>query len=197
MIQHEQLLANIERRGMWSRFQKDWLLEIRKLIRPQLPQDFFVLVELEVFEQEETGELISRYSLLIRRTPEERLIAALEILSPNNKGVDGPREMERYLEKRQRFLAEGVNLVEVDALQDGQKLLPPELQSFHAYPRTAWSVFRDDGKRRLSGWGWNNEDPIPKVTWMIEPGRRVIIDLSSALTHACEFNPWERLSAGS
>ena len=42
-----QLLERIEAGRLWAYFHKDWLLQIRGLIRPQLPAEFSVFVESE------------------------------------------------------------------------------------------------------------------------------------------------------
>ena len=42
-----QLLDRIESARMWAYFHKDWLLQIRTLIREQLPQEFSIFVESE------------------------------------------------------------------------------------------------------------------------------------------------------
>ena len=63
----------------------------------------------------------------IRRLPDERLVTAIEVLSPTNKGSSGLTE---YLDKRHRLRTQGVNLVEIDLLIAGRRLpmakpLPP------------------------------------------------------------------------
>jgi len=63
----------------------------------------------------------------IRRLPDERLVTAIEVLSPTNKGSSGLTE---YLDKRHRLRTQRVNLVEIDLLIAGRRLpmgkpLPP------------------------------------------------------------------------
>ncbi len=40
-----QLLQKIESAGLWSYFQKDWLIQIRERLHQQLPQGYRVFVE--------------------------------------------------------------------------------------------------------------------------------------------------------
>ena len=123
------LLSKVEAAGLWAYFHRDWLLQIRVLLGPQLPPEYFVFVESEailiapdpaqvprpvlpdvslarpdcdramksprqtdrgtaaLIELDEPCELLSQYTLLIRRAPENRVVAALELLSPSNKGT--------------------------------------------------------------------------------------------------------------
>lgn len=228
-----QLLERIESSRMWAYFHKDWLLQIRGLIRPQLPAEFSVFVESEavliapsdndrlaqvapdlavarsepvltttstfgkpttaVIEVDEPCELFHQYRLIIRRVPDNQVVAAAELLSPTNKGTFGELEKNKYLRKREQYLDAGVNLLEIDALRGGDRLLPRAAERLAEYDRNAWSVWHDADRRRYRGWGWNEADPLPTVTWPIEPSRQVIVDLAEAFRQACEFNPWERL----
>ena len=230
-----QLLERIEAGRLWAFFHKDWLLQIRGLIRPQLPPEFSVFVESEavlispvnsdrltpiepdlaiarsavisetltdfgrpttaVIEVEETCELFQQYRLVIRRVPDNQVVAAAELLSPTNKDVFGELEKSKYLRKRDQYLDAGVNLLEIDALRGGDRLLPRATARLAEYDRNAWSVCHDAERRRYRGWGWNSADPLPTVIWPIEPARQVIVDLAEACRQACEFNPWERLVA--
>ena len=63
----------------------------------------------------------------IRRLPDERLVTAIEVLSPTNKGSSGLTTTSR---KRLRLWNQGVNLVEIDLLIAGRRMpmagpLPP------------------------------------------------------------------------
>lgn len=231
------LLADIERRRLWSHFHKDWLLAIRGLIRPQLPREYAVFVESEVvlvvpagseqsgslspdmalaraephpapaaqfsaettaavLEVDEPFETYSSYSLLIRRAPDQRLVAAIELPSPTNKGVYGMIDKEKYLRKRALYLEAGVNLLEIDALLEGDRMLPSSLESLAPREHTAWSVSHDQGVRHFRGWAWDADEPLPKIAWEVEPHLRLVLDLPLALQQAREFNPWESLARG-
>ena len=227
-----QLLDRIEAARMWAYFHKDWLLQIRGLIRTQLPPQFSIFVESEavlispvngtgaipvgpdlaiarpesvghatslqtattaVIEVEESYELFQQYSLLIRRSPDNRVVAAAELLSPTNKGVFGELEKEKYLRKRALYFDAGINVLEIDALIHGTRVLPSATARLSDFDRNAWSVCHDADRRRYRGWGWNLADPLPTLSWQIEPSRQVIVNLDEAFRQACEFNPWEQL----
>jgi hypothetical protein len=229
------LLSKIEAARLWAYFHKDWLLQIRALIRPQLPPEYYVFVESEtilitpdapdcasaslpdmsvarsrptavddkcqstvkataaVIEVDEPCEVFVKYTLLIRRAPENQVVAALEILSPSNKGVANRLDLETHLRKRTSYLEAGVNLIEIDALLEGQRLLPVAMRELSKFERLAWSAFHTAGRRKLRGWGWNADQPLPNIPWSIEQNLEVLVDLGSALDQACEFNRWEEL----
>lgn len=235
MIDANALLAQIERRRLWSLFHKDWLFAIKLAIRPQLSDDYAVLVEGDsvlvsptdgsavaayspdmavvrksdlrepsvadspygdvttaVVEVDEEFELIQQYSLVIRHSRDQRLIAALELISPTNKGVYGKLDREKYLRKRDGFLGAGVNLLEIDALAHGERLFPPSLVRLNDFTRQAWSVLHDDGVRRLRGWGWNDDQTPPTIAWPLAPQRNLVVNIAQTLEGAKQLNPWEK-----
>jgi hypothetical protein len=196
------LLERIEASQMWGYFHKDWLLQMRTSMRPQLPPEYSIFVESEadagkstaaLVEVEEPCELEQTYTLLIRRAPANRLVAALEVLSPTNKGVHGVWDRDKFLRKRAHYLESGVNLLEIDGLLRGERLIPALLAKLEGYPRTAWTAFHEDGRRRLSGWGWTDAEPPPVVAWQVKCGLKAVIDLAQTLREAVSFNPWESL----
>jgi hypothetical protein len=228
------LLDRVESAGLWAFFHKDWLLEIRTALRPQLPGDYHLFVESEsilispdgeppvpilpdlavarlegntgfpapaataeptaaVIEYVEKVEVDSKYSLLIRRAPENRIVAALEIVSPTNKGASSRLDREKYLLKRDGYLEAGVSYLEIDALKSGIRLLPPALTKLAVFERNAWTAFHVRGQRRVRGCGWNHADPLPVVPWTIEDALAVTIDFAATLRSASEFNRWPQL----
>jgi hypothetical protein len=230
------LLQRIEESRLWAYFHKDWLLQIRALLRPQLPAEYNLFVESEallispmegqithpllpdiavtsagtatgavksspsmkgtaaVVEFEEPCEIDSKYSLLIRRAPENYVVAALEILSPSNKGLGNRFDEERHLRKRDAFLEAGVQLLEIDALIHGNRELPAALRDkLREFTRIAWTASYSSGWRRYSGWGWNVSDPLPEIPWLIDRDVEVCVDLRESATQAFEFNRWADL----
>lgn len=234
MVDIPALLTRIERKRLWAYFHKDWLLQIRELLRPQLPRELAIFVESEavviapdsagptaslspdvaiarpghetfaarsaeqvsamVLEVDEEIELYESYSLVIRRAPDNRVVAAAEILSPTNKGVFGTLDKEKYLRKREAYFDAGINLLEIDALLEGDRLLPPALERLRSFDRTAWTVCHTAGRRHFRSWGWSATEPLPRVEWEVEPGLSTLVDLALSCQRACEFNPWETLA---
>jgi hypothetical protein len=230
-----QLLDRVEAAGLGAMFHKDWLLEIRTALRPQLPAHYGLFVESEsilispdgatppakilpdqsvarpeithtapativqpeptaaVIEYVEEVEIDTKYSLLIRHASENRIVAALEIVSPTNKGASSRLDREKFLCKRDGYFEAGVSYLEIDALRKGPRLLPTQLAGLADFDRNAWSAFHHRGQRRVRGCGWNGADPLPVVPWMIESDITLTIDFAVTIRSACEFNPWLEL----
>lgn len=146
-----------------------------------------------VLEVDEEIELYESYSLLIRRAPDNRVVAAADILSPTNKGVFGLLDKEKYLRKRKAYFDAGINLLEIDSLLEEDRLLPPALESLRDFDRTAWTFCHAAGRRHFRSWGWSATAPLPCVEWEVEPGLSTVVDLALSCQRASEFNPWEML----
>jgi hypothetical protein len=149
-----------------------------------------------VVEVDEPLEIDTRYSLLIRRAPENRVVAALEILSPSNKGLGNRFDEEKHLRKRASLLEAGVQLMEIDALVRGHRDLPdPLMTRLSEFARVIWTAAHFDGRRKYRGWGWNDADPLPTIPWFVDERIEVCVDLSDSLRQAADFNRWNELVA--
>lgn len=65
-----------------------------------------------------SSDPVDEWFLEIRNAPGDRLVTAVEILSPSNKR-NGSRGREEYLNKQQEYLSHGASLIEIDLLRDG------------------------------------------------------------------------------
>jgi hypothetical protein len=146
-----------------------------------------------VIEYVEEVEVDTKYSLLIRRAPENRIVAALEIVFPTNKGASSRFDREKFLLKRDGYFEAGVNYLEIDALQHGPRVLPPALTKLASFERNAWTAFHHRGQRRVRGCGWNRTDPLPVLPWTIEENLALTVDFAATLQSASEFNRWPQL----
>lgn len=230
------LLRQVEAVGMWGAFHKDWLVQMRAALRPQLPPEYFLFIESEtvlitpdestalrtvlpdlgvattprsrtpdrdlqlplrgssaLVEADETLETDKQYSLVIRRHHEKNVVAAMELLSPSNKGLGNRLDRARHNGKRERYLNAGVNLLEIDALLYGDRDIPAAVQQIAAYPRCAWTVFHSSGARHYRGFGWAETDALPQIDWTIDLQQRPLVDLEATCLAAAEFNRWPQV----
>lgn len=124
----------------------------------------------------------------IRRLPDERLVTAIEVLSPTNKGSSGLTE---YLDKRHRLRTQGVNLVEIDLLIAGRRLpmakpLPPG-DFFTIISRASKSELGDV-------YAWSIQRPLPKIPIPLEdPDPDVFLDLAEVFALAYQRGRYARL----
>ncbi len=148
-----------------------------------------------VVEAEDTCEMETHYSLIIRRAPENRVVAAIELLSPSNKGVGNRLDEQKHLRKRDDYLDAGVSLLEIDPLTQGHRTVPVAIPELADFERIAWTASHDAGRRRYRGWGWNAVDPLPTIDWRVDAAHEVLIDTGQTLNEAISFNDWESLLA--
>ena len=97
--------------------------------------------------------------LKIIHLPSERVVTALELLSPANK-VPGEGGLNEYLEKRAELLACQCHLVELDLLRGGQRLpmaSPLPAGDYYAF------VGRFGKKPRCTCLGWRLAAPLPTI----------------------------------
>jgi hypothetical protein len=116
----------------------------------------------------------------IRDRESNRLITAIEILSPVNKRTPG---LAPYREKRRRLHQSGVHLLEIDLLRRGQRPIEhPRLSEYH-YVVTLLRA----GIPETDIWGFNLADPMPVVPVpLATPDPDFPLDLHDILQSAYE-----------
>ncbi len=124
----------------------------------------------------------------IRKLPDERLVTAIEILSPTNKDSSGRGE---YLQKRHRLRREGVNLVEIDLLIAGQR---PAM----ARPLPPGHYFTIIGRATMGEtaevYAWSLQQALPRIPIPLEdPDPDVFLDLAGIFALAYERGRYGRL----
>jgi hypothetical protein len=107
-------------------------------------------------------EVPTRYARIeIRARGEERLITAIEVLSPVNKrpDVDGA---DAYEKKRQELFKSGVHLIEIDLLRNGRR---PRLARPDPLPNVPYFVFLSRAERwpEIAIWPCSWQQPLPTV----------------------------------
>jgi len=115
-------------------------------------------------------------SVEIRDSARQRLVTAIEVLSPTNKRGRGRRE---YLAKRRRILLSSAHLLEIDLLRTGQRV--PMRQPL---PATSYCVVlsRADTRPLSDVWPVGLRQPLPTVPVPLLPGDAdVFLDLQAAL----------------
>lgn len=115
-----------------------------------------VLVEPKVYTAPKVRTVRQRHLEVIERET-RRLVTAIEVLSPTNKG----ESYRQYLAKRAEFLSNYVNLVELDLLRDGKRLPtiePLEPADYYAF------VSRPNRLPRFEGYGWSMSQVLPTIS---------------------------------
>jgi hypothetical protein len=124
----------------------------------------------------------------IFRLPDQRLVTAIELLSPTNKASNGWKE---YVDKRLRLRAQPANLVEIDLLLAGLRLpmaapLPPG--DFYAF------IGRTKSRPDCEVYAWSIRQPLPKLPIPLEaPDPDVMLDLAEVFALAYARGRYARL----
>src|SRR5205085_8491389 len=96
---------------------------------------------------------------------ERRIVTVIEVLSPSNK--TGSADGQAYRLKREEYIANGINLVEIDLLRSG--LRPPlgnpapPISDYYVLVHRGWE------KDRLGIWPISIRDPLPAVPIPLDP----------------------------
>jgi hypothetical protein len=134
-------------------------------------------------------EPFTQRRLKIIRLPHERVVTAIEVLSPTNE-VPGEGGLDAYLEKRAELLTCQCNLVELDLLRGGQRLpmsgpLPPA--DYYAL------IGRVGKKPRCHVVGWSLRAPLPIIDIpLLAPDPDIQLDLQSVFRAAYESAFYDR-----
>lgn len=124
----------------------------------------------------------------ILHLPEQRLVTAIEVLSPSNKSGGGAAE---YRAKRDRMMASGANFVEIDLLIAGRRITlrqPPPKGDYLVL------VSRADRRPNCEVSTWSIRQMPPTIPIPLAPGDPdVLLDLAKIVTLAYERGRYHRL----
>jgi hypothetical protein len=119
---------------------------------------------------------VPHYQVKILDIEERRLVTAIELLSPTNKG-SGRRE---YLRKRRRFLHSSAHLLDIDLHHQGRRIPLDD-----PYPEAAYFVLLNRARKRAwtEVWPIGIDQPLPTVPVPLLKGDAdVPLDLQQAFT---------------
>ena len=124
----------------------------------------------------------------IRETGTDRLITAIEILSPVNKRP-GPQR-EKYLRKRRELFRSDVHIIEIDLLRDGQRSpleIPP--------PEAAYliSLGRAGNRPTVDMWPIQLSERLPCIPIpLADPDPDIALDLGAIVREVYERGAFAR-----
>jgi Protein of unknown function (DUF4058) len=136
-------------------------------------------------------EVPTRYTRLeIRSVENEKLVTAIELLSPANKrpGADG---IEAYEKKRQEFFKSDAHLLELDLLRGGGQ----RLKFTQPLPDNPYFIFLSRVEKRplIDVWPLSLREAIPAVPVpLLRPDPDVVLDVQRALNEIYDSAKYER-----
>lgn len=159
--------------------------------------DLFSEAGMVAVAAEPLAEPWSEPYLEIRSVEDERLVTAIEILSPSNKkaGDDG---RAAYLQKQGEFRRGGAHLVEIDLLRGGTHTTAIPLSRLrqilpHFDYHVCVTVIGDPIRFEVKP--FRLADRLPSIAVPLDPGvRPVVIDLQPVLDHAYDSGRYRRLA---
>jgi len=133
---------------------------------------------------DELDEIRERW-IEIKRLPDRSLVTVIEILSPTNKTGSGWIE---YIEKRNQWFKQPVNVVEIDLLSGGRRL-----PMRGALPTGDYYAFVSRSERRpncdVYAWSIRRELPAVPIPLLI-PDPDVLLDLSTVFSQTYDGSPY-------
>jgi hypothetical protein len=123
----------------------------------------------------------------------ERVVTAIEVLSPANKLPGKAREA--YRAKQREFLAGGVNFVEVDLVRQGQWVFSADEVTVPLPLRTPYMVcvFRATQPDVRAFYSLPLREALPSIAIPLRPGDRdVALDLQAIINQAYEDGRYDR-----
>ncbi|MCB0584994.1 MAG: DUF4058 family protein [Phaeodactylibacter sp.] len=121
----------------------------------------------------------------IRDRKDNRLITAIEILSPVNKRKPG---FEPYREKRLRLYRAGVHLLEIDLIRRGER----PFYNLDVPQAHYWVTLVRAGSEKADIWAFNVQDALPAVPVPLLPADEDrVLDLGQSLQILYERSRYE------
>jgi hypothetical protein len=123
----------------------------------------------------------------IRDKLNNRVITAIEILSPANK-TDGP-DRDAYLSKRDEYFLAQINLVEIDLLRAGSR--PPLGEQAPEQFAYYIMVCRNTQFPKAAFWSFGIRDKLPEIPVPLKPeDPDCLLDLRACLDRGYEEGRW-------
>ena len=124
----------------------------------------------------------------VRTIESDRVVTAIELLSPTNKERSADREV--YLNKRAELLRDGVNVVQIDLIRGGPRLLPFDSPP-HDYNAM---VVRASEASEADVWYWSLRDPLKTLPIPLSDGDAdVPLNLRAAMDRVYDAMRYELL----
>ena len=103
----------------WGHFAAHWNVHVSLSIRNRLPEPYAALMQ-GGKTYEPAGEFIDRHISIFRRD-DRQVISVVCLISPEQR-QPGHFLRQRYLRRREKWLSEGVRLMEIDLLRGGEPM---------------------------------------------------------------------------
>jgi hypothetical protein len=185
----------IERPEIWPDFQMRLVVFISRALLLLLRPRYLTLIQHRRFMDESPWheERRQSYVQVIQPAAGNRVVTAIEVLSPDNKVAGSGRVS--YLQKREEFWAAGTNLVEIDLLRAGQPTV--RLSAEQMAKLGPWTYLVAATRRwpsRHEVYAFPLPHRLPRVLIpLAEDDKDVVLDLQAAFTRCWDEGPYPEL----
>lgn len=186
----------LERPAIWADFHDSLIAAIRGILQPELRPRYAAVTQdrLYVVVFELPGEEVREPFLqIIEPAAGNRLVTAIEVLSPENK-ASGPGR-RAYLKKRREFWDSGANLVEIDLLRRGRttsRVSAKQLERLQPY-RYLVTVTRCEPPQH-EVYAFPLQRPLPRIAIpLAEDDVDIVLDLPAAFARCWDEGPYPEL----
>ncbi len=134
----------------------------------------------------------ARHVQILDLSSGERVVTAIEVLSPSNKLTQSGRE--DYRRKQRAYLAAGVNLVEIDLLRGGQYVLAAPQEFIPAAKRRTY-MMSVRSRNRTKVFGASLQEPLPVIPIPLRPtDRDVSLDIQQIINQVYDRGRYAKLN---
>jgi hypothetical protein len=182
----------LENSPYWRDFHDRLMTHISESLEAALGDQYAAVVNDRLYGLEQTREEVREpYIEIVEPKAGNRLITAIEVLSPDNKHPGPGRQS--YLQKRDEFWRGGAHLVEIDLLREGQRVLRavPDPESCPATSQYIVSVSR---RPRCELYPIALRSPLPLINIPLAASDPdVVLDLQAEVAEVWERGPFRKL----
>ena len=134
----------------------------------------------------------ARHVQILDLSSGERVVTAIEVLSPTNKLTQTGRD--DYRRKQRDYLAAGVNLVEIDLLRCGQHVLAAPLEFIPPAKRRTY-LMSVRSRNRTKVFGASLQEPLPVIPIPLRPrDRDVTLNIQQIIDQVYDRGRYAKLN---
>jgi Protein of unknown function (DUF4058) len=183
----------LEHPDRWSTVHNRLIVALADVLTPQLLPKYQVDIEKRIYETNmPILEEVREAYLEVKEVATQRVITAIEIVSPTNKRGDG---RSKYEQKRQQVLSSQTHWVEIDLLRDGKPM--PIVEEL---PKSDYRILVSRSNLRPAAdlYSFTLLDVIPQFALPLQGGdRQPIVDLGTLLNEIYDRSGYDRLAGAS
>jgi hypothetical protein len=177
----------IEREEIWGDFQWHLAVEISCAVQPLVKPELVAMVERLPYDEER----FQIETLIVNPADPKQIVTAVEVLSIENKRAGNGRSA--YLARRDHYVSSGVNVVEIDLLRTGERVLSVRSPT-GGLPPSSYLVCVRRRPTQIDVYPVALQQRLPTIPIPLRPGQRdVQLDLQFVFARCWDEGPYPEL----